>query len=241
MTELEPPVVSIFREGRRPPESIDQARIAAWKADTAAKLEEVLEPHLSRHAYLLDGRGFHARGPELSRRWSANAKSFNLLADEMRAYQRVGSSVAWRAPLGSVCRNNLQRDPAMAEDSSARLMRAIGAELCAASNAGAHVGRCARARDARAFGARAAGGRLGYIGRTVGTGVCKGISQRPSMPHCPLCRTSRLRRRRAPVGAQELAAIAHEKWYRSAAGNRIFAQRLAAAVLRGAADAAIVR
>jgi glutathione S-transferase len=81
VTELEPPVVSVFREGRRPPESIDQTRIAAWKADAVAKLKDVLEPHLSRQAYLLPGQDFTLADLTLSS-LVGNAKSFNLLPEE---------------------------------------------------------------------------------------------------------------------------------------------------------------
>jgi glutathione S-transferase len=98
VTELEPPVVSIFREGRRPPEGIDQGRIAAWKADVAAKLNEVLEPHLSRQAYLLPGEDFTLADLTLSS-LVGNAKSFNLLPDECvhttRWLQRCLARPAW--------------------------------------------------------------------------------------------------------------------------------------------------
>jgi len=81
VTELEPPVVAIFREGRRPPESIDQTRIAAWKADVTAKLQDVLEPHLSRHAYLLPGEDFTLADLNLAA-LVGNVKGFGLLPAE---------------------------------------------------------------------------------------------------------------------------------------------------------------
>jgi glutathione S-transferase len=99
VTELEPPVVSIFREGRRPPESIDQARIAAWKTDTAAKLNEVLEPHLSRHPYLLAGEDFTLADLTVAS-LVGNAKSFNLLPEECvhtsRWLERCLARPAWK-------------------------------------------------------------------------------------------------------------------------------------------------
>jgi glutathione S-transferase len=58
ITELEPPVVAIMREGRRPKEQIDGARIEAWHAGIHGILETVLEPHLSRQQFLLPGNTF---------------------------------------------------------------------------------------------------------------------------------------------------------------------------------------
>ena len=58
ITELEPPVVAIMREGRRPKDEIDEARIEAWRAGIYGILEAVLEPHLNRHEFLLPGSAF---------------------------------------------------------------------------------------------------------------------------------------------------------------------------------------
>jgi glutathione S-transferase len=58
LSELEPPVVAIFREGRRPPEAIDQSRIEGWRGDVHKMLETVLEPHLARQANILPGPAF---------------------------------------------------------------------------------------------------------------------------------------------------------------------------------------
>lgn len=58
VTELEPPLVAMFREGRRPPAEIDQTRIEAWRADALTKVEVVLEPQLARNAYLLPDADF---------------------------------------------------------------------------------------------------------------------------------------------------------------------------------------
>jgi glutathione S-transferase len=99
VTELEPPVVAIFREGRRAPESIDQARVAAWKADVVAKLKDVLDPHLSRQAYLLPGEDFTLADLNLSA-LVGNAKSFNLLPAECvhteRWLERCLARPAWQ-------------------------------------------------------------------------------------------------------------------------------------------------
>jgi glutathione S-transferase len=58
VTELEPPLVSIFREGQRPEAQIDKSRIAAWTADALKATKTVLEPHLARNAYLLPNSDF---------------------------------------------------------------------------------------------------------------------------------------------------------------------------------------
>ncbi len=58
ITELEPPVVSIMREGRRSKEQIDAGRIEAWRAGIHGILETVLEPHLAREKFLLPGGSF---------------------------------------------------------------------------------------------------------------------------------------------------------------------------------------
>lgn len=81
VTELEPPIVAIFKEGRRSPEAIDQARITAWKAEVSAKLKDLLEPHLSRHEYLIAGESFTLADLNLAA-LVGNAKTFNLLPTE---------------------------------------------------------------------------------------------------------------------------------------------------------------
>jgi glutathione S-transferase len=58
ITELEPTVVAIMREGRRPKEQIDTGRIEAWHAGIHGVLETVLEPHLNRQEFLLPGSAF---------------------------------------------------------------------------------------------------------------------------------------------------------------------------------------
>jgi len=58
LTELEPSLVAIFREGRRPEEEIDRSRIAGWKADVEKTVGTVLEPHLSRQPQILSGSEF---------------------------------------------------------------------------------------------------------------------------------------------------------------------------------------
>jgi glutathione S-transferase len=99
VTELEPPVVAIFREGRKPPEQIDQARVAAWKADVVKMLKEILEPHLAKHEYLIAGEGFTLADLNLST-LVGNVKAFNLLPAECAAtarwLERCLSRPAWQ-------------------------------------------------------------------------------------------------------------------------------------------------
>ncbi len=58
LSELEPPLVAIMREGRRPKEQIDQARIDGWHADVHCVIDAVLEPVLGGQQYLLTDSGF---------------------------------------------------------------------------------------------------------------------------------------------------------------------------------------
>jgi len=58
LSELEPPLVAIMREGRRPKEQIDQARIHGWHADVHRVIDAVLEPILGGQQYLLTDSGF---------------------------------------------------------------------------------------------------------------------------------------------------------------------------------------
>jgi len=58
VTELEPPLVSIMREGRRGPGESDPQRIAAWRDDIHRLIAAVLEPALARSPYLLPDQGF---------------------------------------------------------------------------------------------------------------------------------------------------------------------------------------
>lgn len=58
LTELEPPLVAIMREGRRAPEQIDRSRIEASQADIHKMLATVLEPHLAKQEYILAGSAF---------------------------------------------------------------------------------------------------------------------------------------------------------------------------------------
>jgi len=58
VTELEPPLVSIMREGRRAKEEVDTSRIEAARAEVHAMVDAVLEPALAREQYLLESVGF---------------------------------------------------------------------------------------------------------------------------------------------------------------------------------------
>jgi glutathione S-transferase len=58
VTELEPPLVSIMREGRRPQGQIDAARIETARSEVVAMLSTVLEPAVAGGNYLLGGAEF---------------------------------------------------------------------------------------------------------------------------------------------------------------------------------------
>jgi glutathione S-transferase len=58
LTEFEPTLAAILREGRRPQEQIDAARIQASRAEVNGLLAKILEPHLARNEYLLAGEAF---------------------------------------------------------------------------------------------------------------------------------------------------------------------------------------
>jgi glutathione S-transferase len=58
ISELEPPLVAIMQESRRPAEQIDQSRIDGWRADVHRMVDAVLEPILGRQQYLLEDSGF---------------------------------------------------------------------------------------------------------------------------------------------------------------------------------------
>ena len=57
-TEIEPPLVNIMHEGRRPPEKQDQERLAAWRASLHAMIAMRLETHLATQAQILPGNDF---------------------------------------------------------------------------------------------------------------------------------------------------------------------------------------
>ena len=58
ITELEPPMVAIMREGRRSAEQIDKGRIESWKSETHQLVDRILEPHLAKQAQILSGPSF---------------------------------------------------------------------------------------------------------------------------------------------------------------------------------------
>jgi glutathione S-transferase len=99
VTELEPPVVAIFREGRKPPDQSDGARVAGWQADVAKMLKEILEPHLATQSHLLPGEDFTLADLSLAA-LVGNVKAFNLLPAECvrteRWLQRCLSRPAWQ-------------------------------------------------------------------------------------------------------------------------------------------------
>lgn len=53
LTEVEPNLVSVFKEARKPPGQQDAARVELWRAEALKALRVVLEPHLGRQAFLL--------------------------------------------------------------------------------------------------------------------------------------------------------------------------------------------
>lgn len=58
VTDLEPALIAIFREGRRPAQDVDAARIEAARSDALNMVGVVLEPHLAHNTYLLPGSDF---------------------------------------------------------------------------------------------------------------------------------------------------------------------------------------
>jgi glutathione S-transferase len=58
VTELDPPLTSIVREGRRPAGEVDAARISGWRGEIERMLQTVLEPHLSKQAYAVTADAF---------------------------------------------------------------------------------------------------------------------------------------------------------------------------------------
>lgn len=53
LTEVEPHLVAIFKEGRRAAGEQDGARVQFWRAEIRKALATVLEPHLAQRPYLL--------------------------------------------------------------------------------------------------------------------------------------------------------------------------------------------
>jgi glutathione S-transferase len=58
LADLEPALVSIMREGRRPKEQQDASRVETAHADIHKMLATVLEPHLAHQPYLLPDADF---------------------------------------------------------------------------------------------------------------------------------------------------------------------------------------
>jgi glutathione S-transferase len=58
LTDLEPYLVGIMREGRRPKEQMDASRVETAHAEIHKMLAAVLEPHLARQPYMLAGADF---------------------------------------------------------------------------------------------------------------------------------------------------------------------------------------
>jgi len=99
LTELEPPLVSIFREGRRPEDQIDRARIESWRADVHKTVDAVLEPHLASQPQLLSGTDFTLADLTVS----SVASSMQVLGLEIARHpsvvnwmQRCFSRPAWQ-------------------------------------------------------------------------------------------------------------------------------------------------
>lgn len=58
IADLEPAMITILKEGRRPTEQIDASRIDAARAEVHKMLDTVLEPHLARQGNILPGPAF---------------------------------------------------------------------------------------------------------------------------------------------------------------------------------------
>jgi glutathione S-transferase len=85
LTELEPPLVSIMREGRRPESGIDTTRIEAWRADIHAMIDTVLESHLVRHETMLGGPDFTLADLNVA----SVASSMQVLGVELSSHPRT--------------------------------------------------------------------------------------------------------------------------------------------------------
>ncbi len=53
LTEVEPNLVGIFKEGRKPREQQDQTRVEFWRSEALKALRTVIEAHLGSRQYLL--------------------------------------------------------------------------------------------------------------------------------------------------------------------------------------------
>lgn len=58
ISDFEPTLITIVREGRRPQEHVDASRIAAARSEVHTMLATVLEPHLARQENILTGPVF---------------------------------------------------------------------------------------------------------------------------------------------------------------------------------------
>ena len=87
LTELEPPLVSIMREGRRPEPQVDAARLDAWRADIHGMVDSVLERHLARHESMLGGAGFTLADLNVA----SVASSMQLLGVDLTGHPRTSA------------------------------------------------------------------------------------------------------------------------------------------------------
>ena len=87
LTELEPPLVSIMREGRRAEAEVDAARIAAWRNDIHAMIDTVLESHLSRYESMLPGHAFTLADLNVA----SVASSMQVLGVDLSGHPRVSA------------------------------------------------------------------------------------------------------------------------------------------------------
>jgi glutathione S-transferase len=87
LTELEPPLVAIMREGRRPEAQVDATRIAAWRADIHAMIDTALESHLARQEYMLRGSAFTLADLNVA----SVASSMQVLGVDLSGHPRVSA------------------------------------------------------------------------------------------------------------------------------------------------------
>ena len=86
LTELEPPLVSIMRESRRPESQSDATRVEGWRTDIHAMVETVLESHLARHESML-GAAFTLADLNVA----SVASSMQLLGVDLSGHPRTSA------------------------------------------------------------------------------------------------------------------------------------------------------
>jgi len=87
LSELEPPLVSIMREGRRPEGQADMARVDAWRSDIHTMIDTVLERHFVRHESILPEHAFSLADLNVA----SVASSMQALGVDLAAHARTAA------------------------------------------------------------------------------------------------------------------------------------------------------